>query len=127
MPPSFKDFQVHQESLGKQHKPIGDVATAILRTAAVSFDHLTNDPHWDRYLSILQKRYEEVKQERDRWKELLTLRFSDSELREAQCAYHKFHAQVDLLEYILGLPYEIRNSYLETKQKSPNTEVLTPP
>ena len=116
MPPSFKEFQIHQESLGNQHKPSADIAMGLLRTAAVSFEHLTNDPHWDRYLSILQQRYEEVKQERNRWKELMTLRFSDSDLREAQCAYHKFHAQVELLEYILGLPYEIRNSYSSVKK-----------
>ena len=118
MPPTKALFETYLESIHKTPTPTINVAMGMLKTAAVSFDHLTNDPHWDRFLSLLQAKYEDAKKERDRWKELMTLSFSDSGLREAQCAYHGFRAQVELLEYILGLPHEIRNSYEENKVKS---------
>lgn len=116
MPPSLKDYKLYQEVMGDRPKPVAEIAMGLLRTAAVSFEHLTGSPEWDRYLSILQGKYEDIKRERDRWKELMTLRFSDSDLREAQCMYHGFRAQAELLEYVLGLPYEIRNSYVGMKE-----------
>ena len=111
MPPSRAEFLEHQAAVMNIPKASLDTALGMIKTAAVSFEHLTNDPHWDRFLSNLMGMYEEAKIQREQSKVALTSFFSDSGMREAQCMFHRWDAQVLLLEQIMSLPTQLREQY----------------
>ena len=117
MPPTYADFKQRSgESVGTQHTQSIDVALGLLRTAAVSFEHLTGNEYWDRYLSNLQELLNVATKERARYQEYTLNVYNEQAMREGQCKYHEFDAQVKLLQHIMGLPYEIINSYARVKQ-----------
>ena len=116
MPPSRAEFMAHQAAVMQVPQASLDTALGMIKTAAVSFENLTNDPHWDRFLSQLQSLYETAKEKREEWKGLIASSFSDSSMREAQCQFHRCDAQVMLLEHILCLPTQLRGMYDELKK-----------
>lgn len=117
MPPTYqqyKAFQTYQETT-QAHKPTIDTAMGMIKTAAVSFDHLVNQPEWDRFLSMIQGKYEDGKREKDQSLSLCGGAVGDA-LGHAQLSYQYWRGFEDALEYVLGLPHQVMESYRELKK-----------
>jgi hypothetical protein len=113
MPPSrseYLDFLKHQENVKGTPAPNIDVALGMIKTAAVSFDHLTNNAEWDRYLSMVQGELEAVKKEREESLSLCGGAVGDALLR-AQLAYQYHNGYVKALEVMLLLPRQVIEQY----------------
>jgi hypothetical protein len=113
MPPSrseYLDFLKHQERVSSTPAPNIDVALGMIKTAAVSFDHLTNKAEWDRYLSMIQGELEAVKKEREGSLSLCGGAVGDALLR-AQLAYQYHSGYVKALEAMLSLPRQVIEQY----------------
>lgn len=117
MPPTFAEFKALQlsgESVGRIHTPAVETALGMIKTAAVSFEHLTNTEHWDRFLSYLQAMLEEAKKE-SRYYMDLALNSDGGAQTHAQRMYHRADANVKLLETIMGLPNKFMMEYQQLK------------
>ena len=113
MPPSrseYLDFLKHQEQISATPAPNIDVALGLIKTAAVSFDHLTNNTEWDRYLSMVQGELEAVKKEREESLSLCGGAVGDA-LHRAQLSYQYHCGYVKALEVMLGLPRQVMEQY----------------
>lgn len=118
MPPTRQEFihLVQQESLGRPYQTSVDTALGMIKTAAVSFEHLTNDPNWDRFLSYVQAEIDQHKKERDNWLLVCANAAGDREMREAQLAYIAHNNRVIALEYVVGLPIQLQQTYQDVKK-----------
>lgn len=117
MPPTFAEFKALQlsgESTGRVHTPALETALGMIKTAAVSFEHLTNTEHWDRFLSYLQPMLEEAKKE-SRYYMDLTLNNDGDAQKHAQRMYHRADANVQLLNTIMDLPNKLMMEYQQLK------------
>lgn len=99
-----------------------DVALGMIRTAAVSFDHLTNSEHWDRFLSYVQSNLDEARKERARVLSLCGGAVGDA-LTHMQFHYQYHDGYVKALEEMIALPSQMMQGYQDVKQ----SEVFTPP
>jgi len=119
MPPTYSEYKTLMQRIGSpgnpQTPPV-DVALGMIRTAAVSFEHLTNDPNWDRFLSYLQEMLEEARKDTNYYMEL-TVNTDGTAQKQAQWAYHAAHAKVELLERIMSLPLELKRTHDEIKSR----------
>lgn len=115
MPPSRAEFMAHQAAVMRAPQASLDTALGMIKTAAVSFDHLTGDEHWDRYLSMVQAKLDIAKQERDRWLLVCGNEQSADALRGAQMMYHSFQGSVRALEELVLLPSQLVEQYKELK------------
>ena len=119
MPPTFAEYQAllsHQESQGRTHIPALETALGLIKTAAVSFEHLTNDPHWDRFLSYLQGMLDQARKDAQHWMQIV-VDVDGATLQHAQRQYHAAHAQVLVLERIMSLPHELKHAHDEIKAR----------
>lgn len=119
MPPTFAEYKAllaAGESVGRTHTPALETALGMIKTAAVSFEHLTNDPNWDRFLSYLQDMLEEARKESRHYMEM-TVNTEGSVQKQSQWAYHAAHAKVELLERIMSLPMELKRTHDEIKSR----------
>ena len=118
MPPTYADYLAslqHQERVSSTPATSIDTALGMIKTAAVSFDHLTNQPEWDRFLSMVQGKYEDGKREKDQSLSLCGGAVGDA-LGHAQLSYQYWRGYKDALEYVLGLPHQVMESYQELKK-----------
>ena len=115
MPPSKADYLAHVESIEAARRKSPEVVLGMLKTAAVSFEHLTNDPNWDRFLSYLQEKYEETKKERAAYLEGCAKATLDETIRGCQILYARADAKAELLEWVMGLPCQLMGAYQEVK------------
>lgn len=117
MPPSYAEFKQRSgESVGRVHTPAIDTALGMIKTAAVSFTHLTNDPHWDRFLSYVQEKIDTAKKLRTESLEACGHLAQEGPLRQAQFTFQRYDAEVKILEDIIGLPYQFKQAYEEAKK-----------
>lgn len=118
MPPTRQEFLhlVQQESLGRPYQTSVDTALGMIKTAAVSFEHLTNDPNWDRFLSYVQAKLDEAKKEREQWLSHCGHVGEEASLRHSQMQYNRFDAVVKVLEEVMGLPIQLQQTYQEVKK-----------
>ena len=116
MPPSYTEWKQRSgESVGTVHNPSFETALGMIKTAAVSFEHLTNDPHWDRFLSYMQEQYEENKKARAMYSEGCAKAMTDEGIRACQMSFARADAKVEVLEFLLGLPHQLMESYGKVK------------
>lgn len=118
MPPSREEYLRlirSGESIGRPHMPSMDTALQMIKTAAVSFEHLTNQPEWDRFLSMVQAQYEGAKRERDLSLSLCGGAVGDA-LVMSQLAYQHAKGKVDAFEVVLGLPLQVMKTYQDVKK-----------
>ena len=111
MPPTRQEYLslIQQESLGRPYITSLETAVGMVKTAAVSFEHLTNNPEWDRFLSYIQADLEGHLKERN---ECLRLCGETSdELARVKYQYHKGY--VEALEKVMALPNELLRVYQE--------------
>lgn len=119
MPPTlaqYREYLKHKESIPELPETSIDAALGMIRTAAVSFDHLTNQPEWDRFLSMVQAKYEESKKERDLSLSVCGGAVGDA-LGHAQLSYQYLRGHVEALEWALGLPHQVMESYRGLKKE----------
>lgn len=114
MPPTRAEFEKYM-SRQYGYTPVADVSNGYLKTAAVSFEHLTNHEHWDRFLSHIQEYLNQIKQERDGLLSYCGGAVGDA-LVQSQLRYQDLKGQVKALEFVMGLPVQIMQSYQATKQ-----------
>jgi hypothetical protein len=118
MPPTYAEFKtLIGESVGRTHVPAYETALGMIKTAAVSFDHLTNDPHWDRFLSYVQAKLDDAKKLRMESLEACGHVSAEGPLRQAQFQFNRHDAVVKALEDLIGLPIQLKQSYQEIKEK----------
>lgn len=116
MPPSRIDFATYNESLGRSHQPAIDTALGMIRTAAVSFEHLTNNQEWDRFVSIIQNKYEIAKKERDESLAMLGEAWKEEDIRYHSKNYNFFKGVTVALEEMIHLPHQVMDQYRELKK-----------
>lgn len=112
--PSRAEYLAYIEST-QQPRLTRDLAADIVRTAAVSFEHLTNNPEWDRFLSIVQERYEVAKKEREHQLSLCGGAVGDA-LESARLVYQFLDGRVKAFEEVLGLPHQVMEAYQSVKK-----------
>ena len=130
MPPTRQEVQSYLrtaqgESLGRPYIPGIDTALGMIKTAAVSFEHLTNNPDWDRFLSYVQGLIDETRKQRERALSLCAESIFDSEIRKAQIDYHRADGQIDVLEKVIALPVQFKDAWAGVKELK--SEVHTQP
>lgn len=126
MPPSRAEYLKlldQQESKGRPYHTTLDTAMGMIKTAAVSFEHLTNTPEWDRFLSYAQAKLDEAKKERERFLSYCGGAVGDA-LIQSQLKYQSCDGYVRALEELMGLPNQLLQSYRDIKS---HTEVVTQP
>ena len=112
MPPSYTEWKQRSgESVGTVHNPSFETALGMIKTAAVSFEHLTNDPHWDRFLSHVQDRLAIAKRDQSMWLEVCAAASEEQEIRKAQLNYHLMTGKVHAYEEMLILPHQVMEEY----------------
>lgn len=132
MPPTrheIKQYFTRQgESAYQTHTPALDTALGMIKTAAVSFEHLTNNEHWDRFLSYVQASLETARKERDRNLSLCGGAVGDA-LRKFQLEYQYHNGCVSAYEVVMGLPLQMMQSYQDIKQSEalvqPQTDAVS--
>ena len=115
MPPSKADYLAHVESIEAARRKSPEVVLGMLKTAAVSFEHLTNNEHWDRYLSYIQEKLDAAKKERDMWLQICGSAPSEPEFRKAQLNYQHSLGLVYAYQDAIGLPSQLMGAYQEVK------------
>ena len=113
--PSRAEYLAYIEST-QQPRLTRDLAADIVRTAAVSFEHLTNNPEWDRFLSMVQAELERCKAERDRCLSECGEAASEDMLRHWQLQYQFHKGSVKALEGVMGLPHQVMEAYQSVKK-----------
>ncbi|MEQ1844122.1 MAG: hypothetical protein ABL983_00925 [Nitrospira sp.] len=111
MPPSRSEFLEHQAKVMNVPKASIDTALGMIKTAAVSFEHLTGNEHWDRFLSMVQGCLDEAKKERDMWLLVCANEGDITKLRDAQLAYQVHSGRVSALEEVVLLPRQLVEQY----------------
>src|SRR5690349_9144060 len=115
MPPSKADYLAHVESTDAARRKSPEVVLGMLKTAAVSFDRLTNNDDWNRYLSYLQEKLDAAVKERDMWLQVCGVEPKENELRHAQLSYQHWYGYVKALQEAMGLPSQLMGAYQEVK------------
>lgn len=117
MPPSKQEW-VNFSGQGTAERMYPDplMALGALRTAAVSFEHLTNDDQWDRFLSFAQARLDDAKQSEREWLLKCGNALDSSSSHNAQVQYQYYKGQVEALEGVMLLPSKVMNEYKHVKQ-----------
>lgn len=116
MPPTRAEFLAYQESFGERYRPMHDTLQGVIKTAAVSFEQLTNDPHWDRFLSYIQAQLDEAKRAQEEWLGNCGNEGNSHALRLSQMQYQYHHGRVKALEEVMGLPSQLRSAYEQVKE-----------
>jgi len=119
MPPSreqYIEFLKHQESVPPTPTTSIDTALGMIKTAAVSFDHLTNSPEWDRYLSIVQEKYESATKQQEDALHNCANSASEADMRRWQVQYQFYTGVTSTLKEILALPHQVMESYQALKK-----------
>jgi hypothetical protein len=121
MPPTYQQYKTFLGTQGAQGQgesfPAVDTALGIIKTAAVSFDHLTNSPDWDRFLSYIQAMVEEQTKAKEAWLKALTEAVKDEDIRNAQNGYHTANGALKALEQIVALPQKLKDSYDDIRER----------
>lgn len=119
MPPSIADYkarlaQKHQETI-HQSQMSGETMMGILKTAAVSFDHLTGSDEWNRFLSMIQGKLEDKKREREALL-LLCGGAVGPALDQARLGYQFHDGFVKALEEVALFPSQVMGIYRDMKK-----------
>jgi len=116
MPPSYAEWKQRSgESVGTTHMASAEMALGLLKTSAVSFEHLTGNEHWDRFLSHVQDRLEVKKKEQVSFLELCGSSGEEGILRMAQLQYQYATGYIKALEELVTLPHQVMDAYVKVK------------
>jgi len=115
MPPSKAEYIAYLEKQKDTTKPSIDMALGLIRTAAVSVEHLTGNEYWDRFLSIAQHKLELVKKEQAEWLLICGNAAPEFNMREAQLKYQFTKGYVEALEEVIRLPHQLMETYKGVK------------
>ena len=107
MPPTLREIRQMSATKAITAFAERDVATANLRSAALSAEKLLGDPNWDRYLMRLQALLEEVTVARAQWMERCTGALSENDIRIAQLNYQACDARMKTLVEVMALPKQL--------------------
>ena len=76
----------------------------LLKQSAVKSQYLTNNEHWDDYLSRLQAKLDEAQVERLGWMEKSACALTEVDVKVAQLNFAIFNERVRCLEECMSLP-----------------------
>lgn len=115
MPPTKTEYIAYLEKQNESTRPSMDMALGLIRTAAVSFDHLTGNEHWDRFLSIIQNKLEVSHEEETLFLLECGSAASEAVLREAQLKYQFERGYKAALAEVIRLPHQLMETYKGVK------------
>ena len=104
MPPTrqqYDEYAAKQQALQQRNRALD---LAVLHSAAVKSEQLTDHPGWDLFLEQLQGRVEQAQAECAAWSERLHTPLGDTDLHIAQCNWHLWKSRVDTLHEVMELP-----------------------
>jgi hypothetical protein len=110
MPPTFKDFTVRREAQLAAERQRAMQQSVQIRQAKVKADLLTQHEGWDFFLSMLQAKAEEAKNEEFEWMQKSAVALSELDCKIAQLNYAIRRARVELLEEIMAIPSTLKGS-----------------
>jgi len=112
MPPTRREVEANfkPQAPAVQHDQYW---STLLKSAAVSSEHLTGSQEWDRFLERVQPLLNDAKQSAAMWLERLAGALSESDVRVAQFNYQACKARIETLEEVMALPREIVKLHAE--------------
>lgn len=89
---------------------------ALVRQAALKIDYVTKDEHWDYFLSILQTRLNEARDNEIDWTQKCAVANSESDWHIAQRNYFGWMERRKAIEEVMVLPRDLMSVTKETPQ-----------
>jgi len=108
MPPTLKDFTARLEEKREEERQRMAASVTQARQAAVKADLLMQHEGWDYFLSVLQAKLEEAKQNEVEWMQRAAQAILDQDRTMAQINYFIWKERVTLLEEVIMLPSQMR-------------------